>query len=101
MTNPTITVSFQPIKIKFFRSKKKSLLVIDGSCINGSRNRIRPGDKALIHVRQSTSFPSANAANISGIENLANALLAEEDPEKEIITLHKGCWVDVKPTKKR
>lgn len=92
MTKPssTITISFQPIKIKLFRSKKKkSLLVIEGKCINGSLNRIRPGKKALIHVRSvSFSLPTIIGGNI---ECLANALLIDEAISRPL--LNKGCWV--------
>lgn len=94
MTNQTITISFQPIKVKLFLSKKKSLLVIDGKCINGSHNRIHPGNKALVHIRPSSSLLPSSIGSIKG---LANALLINKDL---IPHLHKGCWVDVDCTKR-
>ncbi|KAL7533702.1 hypothetical protein ACHAXR_008622 [Thalassiosira sp. AJA248-18] len=91
---PSITISFQPIKIKLFRSKKKSLLVIDGICINGSLNRIRPGNKALVHIRPLSSLP----ASFGSIECLAHKLLLMEDESKP--HLNKGCWVNVDSSKR-
>lgn len=92
----TITISFQPIKIKLFCSKKKkSLLVVEGSCINGSINRIRPGNGALIHVRHS-SFISSTIDG--GIDSLATALMTDEE-HITLSHLKKGCWTDADRTK--
>lgn len=93
---PTITVSFQPTKIKLFSSsssRKKSLLVIEGECINGAINRVRPGNKALIHVRQSTSTTVA-----SDVSELSNLLLVDEE-QSIVQSLKKGRWVDIKSPK--
>ena len=101
MIHPTITISFRPTKAKLFRSKKKSLLVVDCTCINGSVNRIGPGNKALLHIRSSSS---TLPAGIDGIEHLANdiMLLADDDEGEEARAhLNKGCWVDVDDTIQR
>jgi len=95
----TITISFTPTKIKLFGSKqKKSLLVVDGICINGSLNRILPKSPALIHIRQtSTTLPSS----IDSFECLANKLLVEGDN----LSLHtqkhptQGSWIDADKNK--
>lgn len=88
-------ISFQPLKQKLFCSKNdKSLLVLDATCQNGSVNRIRPGSKALIHIRQS-SFISCVA--VDNIESLS-VLLADEK-ELSIDHFKKGCWVDADSTK--
>jgi hypothetical protein len=87
---PNITISFRPTKIKLFCSKKdKSLVVAEGICINGSVNRIRPGVKALIHIRQSSSISIV----ADGIESLAAVLITDENPSL-IDLLKRGCWVD-------
>lgn len=84
-------LSFRPIKIKLFRSRKSSLLVVDGSCTCGSLNRIRTGDKAQVHVRPSSlSITSALTSAIDDIECLADALLLDEESRP---LLNKGCWV--------
>jgi len=95
----TITISFTPTKIKLFGSKKKkSLLVVDGTCINGSLNRILPKSPALIHIRQtSTTLPSS----IDSFECLSNKLLVEGDN----LSLHtqkhptQGSWIDADKNK--
>ncbi|KAL9185716.1 hypothetical protein ACHAXT_003493 [Thalassiosira profunda] len=92
---PTITLSFRPTKLKLFRSKNKSLLVVEGRCVNGARNRIRPGQRALVHLRPSTALPLGDC-NLGSIEQLANELL--DDKESEAI-LQRGCWVDADATK--
>jgi len=107
MSKPTssgvIILSFRPIKIKLFRSKKSSsLLVVHGSCINGSLNRIRTDDKAQVHVRPSSLSPaslsitSEKASAIVDIECAATSLLMDEE---SMLLLNKGCWVDADPTK--
>ena len=45
-----IIISFQPIHFKLF----PTLLVIKANCINGSKNRIKTKDAALVHIRQSS-----------------------------------------------
>ena len=108
MSKPTspgvIILSFRPIKIKLFRSNKSSLLVVHGSCIGGSLNRIRTDDKAQVHVRPSSlstsslsiTFAKAASAIIDDIECAATSLLMDEE---SILLLNKGCWVDADPTK--
>lgn len=93
----TITISLQPIKIKLFRSKKRSLLVIEGTCINGSFNRISPGNKALLHIRPSSALLPATIADI---ECMAKTLLTEEELIKHIPYLNQGCWVDTTAKKR-
>jgi len=96
----TITISFTPTKIKLFGSKKKkSLLVVDGICINGSLNRILPKSPALIHIRQTSTalLPSS----IDSFECLSNKLLVEGDN----LSLHtqkhptQGSWIDADKNK--
>ena len=108
MSKPTssgiIILSFRPIKIKLFRSKNSSLLVVHGSCISGSLNRIRTDDKAQVHVRPSSlstaslsiTFAKAASAIIDDIECAATSLLMDEE---SILLMNKGCWVDADPTK--
>lgn len=91
----TITISFRPIKLKLFLSKKwkKTLLVIEGICINGSSNRILPGTPGLIHVRQeSTTLPTT----IDSVECLAKLLLKEQSISSQQIIdyMNKGCWIE-------
>ena len=45
-----IIISFKPIHFKLF----PTLLVIKANCINGSKNRIKTKDAALVHIRQSS-----------------------------------------------
>ena len=98
LPSSTITISFVPIKIKLFRSKKKkSLLVIEGTCINGSTNRILPGIKGLVHIRQtSTTLP----VFIDSVECLAKSLLLDDVQSNTMEYLNKGCWVEVNNTKR-
>ena len=107
MSKPTpsgvIILSFRPIKIKLFRSRNSSLLVINGSCISGSLNRIRTDDKAQLHVRQSALsiasllITSAQTSAIDNIECAAASLLMDKE---SIPLLNKGCWVNADPTKR-
>ncbi|KAL3771294.1 hypothetical protein ACHAW5_004503 [Stephanodiscus triporus] len=93
-----IMLSFRPTKIKLFRSRKSSLLVVDGSCTCGSLNRIRTGDKAQVHVRPSSfSITSEKTSAIDDIECLAAALLLDEESRP---LLNKGCWVHADFTKR-
>jgi len=80
--------------MKLFRSKKKSLLVVDGTCINGSKNRIRPGNKALVHIRSSSYLPE----NIGGIEFMVNALIKDDESSAQL--MNKGCWVNANGKKR-
>lgn len=64
--------------------------------MSGATNRIRPGNKALVHVRQSSS--AAAAAVACDVHDLSNLLLADEDPTLEEY-LKKGCWVGIKSKK--
>lgn len=86
-----ITISFQPLKMKLFRSKNKSLLVIESSCINGATNRIKPGNKALVHVRQSSYIPAGIA---NDVVSLAASLFIDKE-KSGLDYLEKGCWVNI------
>ena len=100
LPSSTITISFEPIKIKLFISKKKkSLLVIDGTCINGSTNRILPGIKGLIHIRQTSS---TLPVSIDSVDCLAGSLLVDNNiiQSNNVEYLNKGCWVEVNNTKR-
>lgn len=93
-------LTFQPLKMKIFRSKKTtSLIVIDCCCTHGSLNRIRAGDKAQVRIRRSSSLSirTTSATIISDIDCLPTLLLKDGDTKS---FLAKGCWVDASSTKR-
>ena len=62
--------------------------------MNGSLNRISPGNKALVHIRPSSSLP----ASFDDIERIAKVLLI--DGEEQNSRMNKGCWVNVDSAKR-
>jgi hypothetical protein len=111
MDNPTTTTSlpsgcialtFQPIKMKIFRSKKMiNLIIIECCCTHGSLNCIRSGDKAQVRIRRSSSLSTrttSDATIISDIDSLPTLLL--KDVVETTSFLDKGCWVDASSTKR-
>lgn len=83
----TIVISFQPNHFKLFLSKKISLLVITATCINGAKNRIKPGNAALFHIRQPKDV----------LYKMASSLLQSADSLQD---MKKACKVDADATKK-
>eukprot|EP00804_Cyclotella_cryptica_P000046 CCRYP_013715-RA/>CCRYP_013715-RA protein AED:0.37 eAED:0.37 QI:0/-1/0/1/-1/1/1/0/205 len=96
MESHTVIISFRPTQIKLFQSKKKSLLVIEAVCTNGSKNRISPGHAALVHIRPTSLLTdgaqstSRNDTNANAVTNVAQRLVAGTD---SLPLLHKGTWV--------
>ena len=86
----TIILSFQPKHFKLFLSNKKrsSLLVINATCINGARNRIKSGNAALVHIRQPKDV----------LCKLASSMLLQ--CTDSINDMKKGCRVEADATKK-
>ena len=62
--------------------------------MNGSLNRISPGNKALVHIRPSSSL----TASFDDIERIAKVLLI--DGEEQNSRMNKGCWVNVDSAKR-
>ena len=90
-----IIISFQPIHFKLFLSKKRcSLLVINASCINGSKNRIKTKDAALVHIRQSSKGGDTLCKMASSL--LLQKQTGEEDSLNE---MKKGRRVECDTTK--
>jgi hypothetical protein len=116
-----VTLSFRPIRIKFFRSKKggESLLVVHATCVRGSVNIIRHDDGAHVHLRpslrMSTAPPLPNAAVemageiIDDIERVAISLLSnchsleldgKDGLSRSLALLKRRCWVNADDTKR-
>lgn len=94
-----VTISFQPTQLKLFSSKKKSLLIVQAVCKNGSKNRIAKGNAALLHIRPSLMDHAVIAhgnidttvATSPTVESIAHNLIATSD---DIPLLARGTWVN-------
>lgn len=87
----TIILSFQPKHFKLFLSKKKnsSLLVINATCINGAKNRIKSGNAALVHIRQPKDLICKMASTLlqcaGSIHDMKKGGRVEADATKKIV----------------
>ena len=83
----TIILSFQPNHFKLFLSKKSSLLVINATCINGAKNRIKTKNAALVHIHQPKD-----------VCKMASSLLLQSADSLQ--DMKKGCKVEADGSKK-
>lgn len=86
----TIIISFQPNHFKLFLSKKKSLLVITATCINGAKNRIKPGNSALLNLRHQPKdilckMASSLLESADSLQEMKRACKVEADATKRIV----------------
>ena len=94
-----VIISFQPSDLKLFLSKKRSsLLVINASCINGAKNRIKSGDTALVHIRQSNKDVLCKMA--SGMLYLQSSADSSSPSTSLLDHMKKGCKVKANATKR-
>ncbi|EJK46776.1 hypothetical protein THAOC_34536, partial [Thalassiosira oceanica] len=85
-----LTVSFRCTKLKLVTKK---LLVLQGRCVNGWINRLKPNNPALLHVAATSCRLPQDVESVETLATTSQYFLSNKSSIERFY--YKGCWTEM------